>query len=71
MTQAYEEVMEMKSPKVEEIPVKSPKECEVDELIGDLNPRYFEEVKSLKEAKTWAYTKDVNVGSKYNFFSAF
>ena len=54
MTQAYEKVMEMKSIEVEEIEqpeVQKSKENEVDELLGDLNPRYFEEAISLNEAK--------------------
>ncbi len=54
MTQAYEEVMEMKSLEVEEIEqpeVQESIESEVDELLGDLNPRYFEEGFSMNEAK--------------------
>jgi hypothetical protein len=54
MTQAYEEVMEMKSIEVEEIEqpeVQKSMESEVDELLGDLNPRFFEEAISLNEAK--------------------
>ncbi len=54
MTQAYEEVMEMKSIEVEEIEqpeVQESMESEVDELLGDLNPRYYEEAISLNEAK--------------------
>jgi hypothetical protein len=51
MTQAYEETMEMKSIEVEEIEepeVQTPME---DEVLGDLNPRYFEEAMSMDEAK--------------------
>ena len=54
MTQAYEEVMEMKTLEVEEIEqpeVQKSMESEVDELLGDLNPRFFEEAISLNEAK--------------------
>jgi hypothetical protein len=51
MTQAYEEVMEMKTPEVEEIESPEVQENEVDELIGDLNPRYYEEAISMNEAK--------------------
>ncbi|MHA2281145.1 MAG: hypothetical protein ACXAC5_09865 [Promethearchaeota archaeon] len=54
MTQAYEEVMEMKSIEVEEIEqpeVQKSMENEVDELLGDLNPRYYEEAIPLNEAK--------------------
>ena len=54
MTQAYENIMEMNSIEVEVIEhpeVKKSAETEVDELLGDLNPRYFEEVIPLNEAK--------------------
>ncbi len=54
MTQAYEEVMEMKSIEVEKIKhpeVQESMESEVDELLGGLNPRYFEEAISLNEAR--------------------
>ena len=51
MTQVYEEVMEMKSIEVEAIEHPKVQEMEADELIGDLNPRYFEEVISLNGAK--------------------
>ncbi len=58
MTQAYEQSMEMKSIEVEEIEqpeIQESMESKVDELLGDLNPRYFEEIISLKEAKTRVY----------------
>ena len=59
MTQAYEEVKEIKSLEVEEIEhpeVKESMESEVDELLGDLNPRYYEEAISLNEAKDKIYS---------------
>lgn len=43
MTQAYENVMEMEGPKVEQIESQISEESKMDELLGDLNPRYFEE----------------------------
>jgi len=43
MTQAYENVVEMEGPKVEQIGVQISEESKMDELLGDLNPRYFEE----------------------------
>jgi hypothetical protein len=43
MTQAYENVVEMEGPKVEQIESQISEESKVDELLGDLNPRYFEE----------------------------
>ncbi len=51
MTQAYEETMEIKTPEVEAPKVKELKESEADELLGDLNPRYFEESYSFDEAQ--------------------
>ena len=58
MVQVYEEVMEK----------KSPEESEVEELLGDLNPRYYEEEISAKEAKIRAHALGAN--ANYNFFSA-
>jgi len=74
MTQAYEEVMEMKSLEVEEIEqpeVQKSMESEVDELLGDLNPRYYEEVISLKEAKERVYSSDINFSNQFNIFRTF
>ncbi|MHA2008501.1 MAG: hypothetical protein ACXABO_14290 [Promethearchaeota archaeon] len=52
MTQAYEETIEIRTPEVEEVEkVKESKESEGDELLGDLNPRYFEEGYSFDEAQ--------------------
>lgn len=66
MTQAYEKVMEMKSPKIEQ--VETPIESEVDELLGDLNPRYFEEAMSLEDALEKVYSSDIYFSSKFNIF---
>jgi len=71
MTQTLEKLTVLKSPEVEEIDVQIAHEDDVDELLGDLNPRYFEEIITLKEAKERAYASDINVGSKLNFFSAY
>ena len=71
MTQAYEEVMEMRSIEVDEIKHTEVKENEVDELLGDLNPRYFEEIFHLKEAKQRIYSSSTYAGSKFNIFNAF
>ncbi|MBY8984333.1 MAG: hypothetical protein KGD65_04640 [Candidatus Lokiarchaeota archaeon] len=68
MTQAYENVMEMKSIEVEEIEeseVQAPMENEVDELLGDLNPRFFEEAISMNEAKDQIYS--AKAYSNYSF----
>jgi hypothetical protein len=69
MTQAYEEMMEMKSIEIEEIEVQIPEENEVDELLGELNPRYFEERITINEAKQRAYASKVS--QNFNCFSAF
>jgi len=71
MTQAYEEVMEMKTLEVEQIEAPEVQENEVDELLGDLNPRYYEEVISLKEAKERTYLSDINVSNQFNIFRTF
>ncbi len=73
MTQAYEEVMEMTTLEVEEIEqpeVQKPMESEVDELLGDLNPRYFEEAISLNEAKDRIHSAKAysdNIFNTYGF----
>ena len=70
MTQAYEEVMEMKTLEVEEIEepkVKGSKESEVDELLGDLNPRYFEEGYSFDEAQQKIFASK-GYASNYRLF---
>ncbi|MFW9822708.1 MAG: hypothetical protein ACFFE4_07230 [Candidatus Thorarchaeota archaeon] len=60
------EVEEIEQPKVQESI-----ESEVDELLGDLNPRYFEEIYSLKEAKIRAESSRVNPASNNCFFGGF
>jgi len=62
MVQIYEKVRTEKVEKVEN---------QDDELIGDLNPRYFEEAIHLKEAKQRIRVSDIYAGSKFDFFSAF
>ncbi len=70
MTQAYEKITEMYSLEVEEIEMpKAQEESEVDELLGDLNPRYFEENYTLDEAKQRAYSKHYN--SDYSIIRIF
>ena len=71
MTQAYEEVMEMKSLEIEEIEQPEVQENEVDELLGDLNPRYFEEAISLSEAQERIYSSDFYFNSQFNIFRTF
>ena len=74
MTQAYEEVMEIEIPEVEQIehrPAQESVESEVDELLGDLNPRYFEETYSLEEAKNKVFSSDLIVSANFNMFKPY
>jgi hypothetical protein len=65
MVQIYEKVMIEKVEKIEET------ESQGDELLGDLNPKFFEEVTHLKEAKERIRASDIYVGSNFNYFSTF
>ena len=65
MTQIYEKVLVKKVEKIEET------ECQDDELLGDLNPKYFEEAIHLEEAKERIYSSDIYAGSNFNYFSTF
>ncbi|MFW9864717.1 MAG: hypothetical protein ACFFEN_01335 [Candidatus Thorarchaeota archaeon] len=69
MTQAYEEMMKTKSIEIEEVEVQIPEENEIDELLGDLNPRYFEERITLKETKQRAYASTIS--QNFNPFNPF
>ncbi|MHA1914046.1 MAG: hypothetical protein ACW986_06230 [Promethearchaeota archaeon] len=72
MTQAYENVMEMNSfEEIEQIEVGVPIESEIDDLLGNLNPRYFEESMTLDDARQKAYTSDVSMSSNFNVFTTF
>ncbi|MFW9865128.1 MAG: hypothetical protein ACFFEN_03445 [Candidatus Thorarchaeota archaeon] len=71
MPQTYDKEMKMKTLEIEETDVHSQEIIKEVELLGDLNPKYFEENISLEEAKEKAYASRVDVGSKFNFFSAF
>ncbi len=72
MTQTYEEeIMEMKSIEVEEIKHPEIQENQVDELLGDLNPRYFEETISLKKARQKVYSSHFTVSGNFNMFTPF
>ena len=65
MTQTYQKIIIVESREIEE---QTSIENEMDELLGDLNPRYFEEGISFKEAKERI---QASVGSKFDFFSVF
>jgi len=70
MTQAYENVIEIEI-EFEQPEVEVLIETEVDELLGDLNPRYFEECITLDEARQKAYTSDVSMSSNFNVFTTY
>ena len=57
MTQTYGRIIEIE---VEQTEVQISKERKMDELLGDLNPRYFEEIINIKEAKQRVYASDIN-----------
>lgn len=73
MTQTYKKAIVFKSPKIEEHEVQTPRigkqeeqtpiENKVDKSLGDLkyitNPRYFEEIYTLKKAKQKLYSSDI------------
>ena len=60
MTQAYENVVEMEGPKVEQIESQISEESKMDELLGDLNPRYFEESISPENALDKVYSTKIS-----------
>jgi hypothetical protein len=65
MVQIYEEFVVKKAEKIEEA------ENQVDEVLGDLNPNYFEEAIHLKEAKERIKASNIYAGSKFDIFSIF
>ena len=65
MTKTYQKIIIVESREIEE---QTTIENEMDELLGDLNPRYFEEGIFFKEAKERI---QASVGSKFDFFSVF
>jgi hypothetical protein len=42
-----------------------------DDLSAILNPRYFERINQLKNAKHKIYSSDIIVSSKYNIFRSY
>jgi hypothetical protein len=71
MTQIIEKVIEIEGSKAEEIELKIHEESKVDELIGDLNPRYFEEAYSLEEVKNKDRASTIVLSSINSFFGGF
>jgi len=74
MTNVYEEVLIIGNLELEEIKqptVKKSSKKDVDELIGDFNPRYHEEKISLKEAQLKVYSSHFIVSGNYNMFNPY
>ncbi|MFX1478161.1 MAG: hypothetical protein ACFFCI_08510 [Promethearchaeota archaeon] len=71
MPQTCDKLMELKTLEIEEPDVHSQEIIEEAELLGDLDSKGFEENINLEEAIEKVYTSRVDVGSKFNFFSAF
>ena len=67
MNTLYENVLELESFDIEEIT----QENKPDELLGDLNPKYFEEVIKLKDAKNMIFSHSGINGSLFNILSAY
>lgn len=67
MIQLYENVLELENFDIEEIS----QENELDELLGDLNPRYFEKVIKLKDAKNMIFSQSGINSSLFNILSAY
>ena len=61
MIQTYEKATKIKSPKIEQIEIQTPLESEGDELLGDLNPRYFEEAMTPENALDKVYSAKVHI----------
>ncbi len=71
MTNIYKNVWELESFDIEDIEQPEVQENEVDDLLGDLNPRYFEEVIKLKDAKDMIFSSSIHNGFKFNISSVF
>ncbi len=67
MSKIYESVLEWKIIVFEEIT----QENIPHELLGDLNPRYFEEVIKLKDAKNMIFSYSSNNVSLFNISSVY
>ena len=62
MTKIYKNVWELESFDIEDIEQPEVQENGVDKLLGDLNPRYFEELIKLKDAKDRILSGSINNG---------
>jgi hypothetical protein len=71
MTQTYRKISKIKTQETKEPEIQTPIESELEDLLGDLNPRYFEEGFSLKEAQIRAEASRINSGFNNGFFGGF
>ncbi|MFX0029361.1 MAG: hypothetical protein ACFE8B_09135 [Candidatus Hermodarchaeota archaeon] len=71
MTQTYQKTKGLDIIEVEKYNVQIFNGDQMDKLLGELNPKYFEESHTLSEAKQRIHTINISVGSKFDFFSAF
>jgi len=67
MIKLYENVLELESFDIEEIT----QENKPDEILGDLKPKYFEEVIKLKDAKNIIFSHSGTNGSLFNILNAY
>ncbi|UCD02249.1 MAG: hypothetical protein JSV23_04310 [Promethearchaeota archaeon] len=71
MTQAFEKsAFELEIEESEQQATQKSNENKDDKLLGDLNPRYFEIIMTLNEAKQKIYASGINA-IKMNFFRPF
>ncbi|MHA2182660.1 MAG: hypothetical protein ACXAAH_14665 [Promethearchaeota archaeon] len=71
MTQSYEKPLEIKSQEIKVPEFQIPIKKEMDDLLGDLNPRYFEEGYSLKEGKIRAEISRIGPDFNSSFFGGY
>ncbi|MBY8984897.1 MAG: hypothetical protein KGD65_07520 [Candidatus Lokiarchaeota archaeon] len=71
MTQTYEKISEIKNQEIKKPEIQTPKESKTDELLGDLNPRYFEEAYSPEEAKTRVNAASLTPSFNNGFFGGY
>ena len=67
MAKIYANILEWDILFIEEIT----QENEPDELMDNLNPKYFEEVITLKDAKNMIFSQSSSNESIYNIFRVF
>ena len=72
MTQAFEKsAFELEIEEYEQQPAQKSNENKDDNLLGDLNPRYFERIMTLKEAKQRSIASSLGYDSRMSFNGLF